>query len=178
MARTETLSSPSVDLIDGRPWRSADGMLAPALAAFCQRGLNVCLASRDAANDPIAAHGLACRQHGAALRVFMLQRGNDRILRAIEAEAPVAAIFSLPPMHRSIQLKAPRAKLATLLAEDVPELARQTAALRNELLAVGFSTAFASVFCAYDRHDVVAIIFVPEQAFVQTRGPIARSAPP
>lgn len=112
------------------------------------------------------------------MRVFLQRRGNDSILRAIDAGAPVAVTFSQPETHRSIQLKAVEARLAPLMAEDEPELARQAAAMRDELVSVGYPVTFASLYCAYDRHDLVAIVFVPAQAFVQTPGPDAGSALP
>jgi hypothetical protein len=155
-----------------------DGALAPELAAFCQRGLSVCLASCDSARNPIAGPGLACRQDGTAVRVFLHRRGNESIVRAVDSGAPFAVTFSQPETHRSIQLKAGRARVAPLLPEDEPQLAHQAAAMRDELISVGYSTTFASLYCAYERQDLVAIVFVPEQAFVQTPGPEAGSALP
>jgi hypothetical protein len=178
MLRAERPSSPSDDLSARRPWRLPHGALSPEIAEFCQQGISVCLASTDRRGEPVAGLGLACRREGAALRVLLIRRGNERLVHAIEDGAPVAATFSKPETHRSIQLKAPRARLDTLLSADEPELARQTAAMRDELVAVGYSTAFASVYCAYDRHDVLAIVMQPDQAFVQTPGPAAGSALP
>lgn len=155
-----------------------DGTLTPELAAFCQRGVSVCVASRDAAQTPIAGLGLACRQDGQALRILLSGRGNEGILRAIDAGAPLAVTFSQPETHRSIQLKAARARLAPLRAKDEAELARQTAAMRDELVSVGYPALLASLYSAHERADIVAIVFVPDLAFVQTPGPRAGSALP
>ena len=178
MPRAERPSTPSDDLAARRPWRTPDGALAPELAAFCQCGTSVCLASSDSRREPIAALGLACRMDGARLRILLKRRGNERLLQAVAAAAPIAVTFSQPETHRSIQFKASTASLDPLLPADEPELARQTAAMRDELINVGYSAAFATVYCMFERQDVVAVVITPDLAFVQTPGPAAGNALP
>jgi hypothetical protein len=152
--------------------------MAPDIAGFCQRGLSICLASSDRRGEPIAGLGLACRQDAGRLRILLDRRGHERLLRAVAAGAPVAVTFSQPETHRSIQLKAATASPAAFLPTDEPELMRQTAAMREELISVGYSAAFATIYSAFDRQELAVIVLAPEQAFVQTPGPAAGSALP
>jgi hypothetical protein len=178
MPRAVRPSSPADDLAARHSWRGDDGALAPDIAAFCQRGLSICLASSDRRGEPIAGLGLACRQDGPRLRILLVRRGHERLLRAVAEGAPVAATFSQPETHRSIQLKSASASLAPFLPADEPELLRQSAAMRDELVSVGYSAAFATIYSGLDRQEMAAVVLVPEQAFVQTPGPTARSALP
>ena len=145
---------------------AAGGPVTRELADFCQSGVSVVAGTCGADGWPIAVHGCGCRiDETGAVRV-LVQRGRCLpALDALAAGAGIAATFSRPTDHRSIQLKAGRAAVE-----------RQGAAFRAVLEGVGFPTAFTAPFTDHDAADLAAIVFVPEEAFVQTPGPGAGSA--
>jgi hypothetical protein len=90
--------------------------------------------------------------------------------------AGLAVTFTQPSTHRSIQLKAAGATVAAPGVSDGPAVAVQTAGFRSELVARGYPETFAVAFTAFEPHELAAVDFVPEHAFVQTPGPSAGSA--
>jgi hypothetical protein len=172
-------AQPQDDLSGRPPWQSPDGSLAPDFASFVQAGVSICVGVCEPGRHPVAGLGLACRITGdGRLRLMLRQRGNERLLAAIAAGSRVAVTFTQPTTHRSIQLKAARADLAAPGPEDEPHRVRQHLALRDELVAIGYSTALATTYRAGEGEELSIIVFVPDDAFVQTPGPGAGSALP
>jgi hypothetical protein len=173
-------SSPSDELAARRKWRGptlADGALTAELAEFCQSGVSIVIGSCDRAGRPVVGRGLACQIDAAGkVRIVLRQPSNTALLKALEAGAAVAATFTKPSTHRSIQLKGSGAASASVTAPDGPAVTLQTSAFRSDLVDEGFAETFAAAYCAYEPHELVAIELMPEQAFVQTPGPSAGSA--
>ena len=97
MQRAKQPSTPTQELADRRGWTGptlADGVLTADLAAFCQSGLSVVMASRDSAGRPVVARGLACRLDARGrIRVIYREAANHGFQRAIAAGAQIAAVF-------------------------------------------------------------------------------------
>ena len=147
------------------------------LAEFCQSGVSVVIASCGPDHRPVVGRGLACRIDGSGkVRIVLRQTTNLALLQAIETGAGLAATFTRPTTHRSIQLKAAGARLAPPAMSDGPAAAAQTAGFRADLVEAGYGEVFATGYCAYEPHELAALDFVPEHAFVQTPGPSAGSA--
>lgn len=180
MQRAKQPSTPTQELADRRGWTGptlADGVLTADLAAFCQSGLSVVMASRDSAGRPVVARGLACRLDARGrIRVIYREAANHGFQRAIAAGAQIAATFTRPYSHRSIQLKAARADIVRLSPQDGPAAFVQARAFRDELVSVGYAEALASGYTRFEPHELAAVEFLPEAAFVQTPGPSAGSA--
>ena len=180
MVRASRPAMPSDDLDAARAAGgavAAGGPVTRELADFCQSGVSVVAGTCAADGWPIAVHGCGCRiDETGAVRV-LVQRGRCLpALDALAAGAGIAATFSRPTDHRSIQLKAGRATVAAADAADGATAERQGAAFRAVLEGVGFPPAFTAPFTDHDAADLAAIVFVPEEAFVQTPGPGAGSA--
>lgn len=180
MSRPERQSNPAQELSARRSWTGpvlAGGVLTPALAAFCQSGVGIALASTDRSGRPVVGRGLSCRVAAdGQLRIVLRESSNTGLLRAIRDGARIAATFSQPTTHRSIQLKAAGAAIVPVAVADGPAALAQTSAFRAELVAVGYSAAFAAGYTGFEPHDLGTIEFLPEEAFVQTPGPSAGSA--
>lgn len=101
---------------------------------------------------------------------------NLDLQRAVAAGAPIAATFTKPYSHRSIQLKADRAEIVRPAPPDGPAAFAQTRAFREELVSVGYAETLASGYTRFELHELAALEFVPESAFVQTPGPSAGSS--
>jgi len=173
-------SSPVQELQDRRHWSGptlANGVLTSELAEFCQSGLSIVLASRDGAGRPVVGRGLACIiDADGRVRVVFRDPPNAALHRAIASGAPVAATFTRPSTHRSIQLKAPRAELVRSAPPDGPSAILQTRAFADELVRAGYPARFAAAYTRFEPHELAAFAFLPENAFVQTPGPSAGSA--
>jgi hypothetical protein len=85
----------------------------------------------------------------------------------------VAAVFSEPSTHRTVQLKSTRATIRTADPGDRPVLARYLASMEQEIQRVGYAPPLTRAMLAHRMDDVVAVTFEPEQAFDQTPGPRA-----
>lgn len=163
---------------DGEGGREPGGpLLTPELAAFCESGLNVAAATCAGEGWPFAIHALGCRiAPGGTMRVLLHLDANRPAVTVIAAGAGVAATFSRPSDHRSIQFKARRAEVAEADAADRASLVRQRAAYREALAVCGYPVAFTDALIPHDLDDLIAIAFVPDEAFVQTPGPGAGDA--
>jgi hypothetical protein len=172
-------SSPSTELARRRSWAGptlAGGVLTAEIVDFCESGISIILASA-ARGRPFVGRGIGCRvSQGGEVRIILRRSSNAALLEAVERGGGIAITFTQPSNDRSIQLKSARARIAALTADDGPTALRQTAAFRVALMGVGYSEAFAAAYCAYEPHELVALDFMPEQAFVQTPGPSAGSA--
>jgi hypothetical protein len=173
-------SSPSRELADRRDWTGptlANGVLTTELAEFCVSGLSIVLASRARATQPVVGRGLACRIDAQGrVRIVLREQPNAAFLQCIQAGAPVAATFTLPSTHRSIQLKALRAEHVPLAPADGPAAMQQTRAFAEELVFSGYPEPFAAAYVRFEPHELCAFEFLPVGAYVQTPGPSAGSA--
>ncbi|HRA94437.1 MAG TPA: pyridoxamine 5'-phosphate oxidase family protein [Aestuariivirga sp.] len=153
------------------------GVLTPALAEFCQSGTSIVLASCDHDGRPIVGRGLACRiEPDGKARLVLRKSSNPKLLKALTDGARFAVTFTQPSTHRSIQLKAPAARIVDANVGDAPAAIAQTTAFSRDLMDVGYSESFAKTYCGFEPHDLVTLTFLPEHAFVQTPGPNAGSA--
>ena len=143
--------------------------------ALLRTGFMVTVASRDAARVPSVTRALGCRVSPDRRRVtvFLLASQSATLLRDLRATGAIAAVFSQPSTHRTIQLKGSDATLGAVAPGDVELIEANAAAALADLALAGFPESFARTFFAYDAPDVVAVGFTPSTAFVQTPGPQA-----
>ncbi len=177
MPRASQPSTPSRDIaaFAGSRDRHAGAALSPEIAEFCQSGISIVVAACGG-GDPVASLALACSiDDEGRVRILLQRPGNEEMLGALDAGSRIAATFSRPVDHRSIQLKGSGARLVPIQAGDEELLATQCAGMGRELVDVGYSHAFAAGYCAFFFADIVAVRFMPEQVFVQTPGPGAGS---
>lgn len=154
----------------------AGGVLTDELSQFCQSGVSVVLASCDENHRPVVGRGLACRiDQAGKVRLVIRKDSNLCLLRSIAQGGGLAATFTKPTTHRSIQLKASFARIGATAPQDGEAATRQTAALTANLVEDGYWDAFAAHYCAFERDELTVLEFIPERAFVQTPGPGAGS---
>lgn len=148
------------------------------LVAMMARGVSVIVASRDARLRPSIMRAVGSRvEAGAgAITVYLARRQSRRLLEDLAATGQVAVVFSEPSTHRSVQLKASRVEMRSAGDEDAPVLAAYLRSMEHEIQQVGFGPPVTRALLAHRLEDVVAVRFVPEQAFEQTPGPRAGAA--
>lgn len=157
------------------PAAEADRSVVTAeIAAFCTSGVSIVVGTVGADGRAIAGRALACdAAEGQPVRLLFDAGGNGALLAAIAAHAPVAATFSEPLTHRSLQLKAPRCAASDVTPADLERLVAQTIGFAAVLATIGYSRAFCAAYCQFDPADIRCCVFTPDQAFVQTPGPTA-----
>ncbi len=154
---------------------NAPVLLSPEHIAMVDRGVSVIVASRDAALRPSIMRGVgsAISADGTQVTVFLRRSQSRQLMQDIEAGGGLAVVFSEPPTHRTLQLKARQASLRPASPTDQPQLARYLASMQCELAQVGYGPEFAAAMLSAQLEDVVAVQFTPESAFDQTPGPRA-----
>jgi hypothetical protein len=168
-------SNPSEELAARLAWTGptlADGVLTDELIAFCQSGLSIAIAGCGENGRPVVGRALACTIDGAGKVCLVVRRdSNQDALRAIAGGGGLAATFTKPSTHRSIQLKAASAWTREANASDQRLVADQMEALKADLVDDGFDKGLAAQYCAFEADALISVEFVPLHAFVQTPGP-------
>lgn len=152
--------------------------LPPDLVAMMARGVSVIVGSRDARLRPSIMRAVGSRVDagGQSITVFLARKQSRQLLQDLAATGQLAVVFSEPSTHRSVQLKASRVDMRAAEAGDVPVLQAYLRSMEHELGQIGFDVSVARAVLAHRLEDVVAVRFVPEQAFEQTPGPRAGAA--
>lgn len=180
MPRALHPATPADDLEARRNWRGATAageVLTAELAAFCQSGVSIALASVSPQRRPVAAQGLGCRiTADGTVRLTLWQPVAAPLIEAVAAGGAIAATLTKPYSHRSIQLKAPAARLDRPLDRDAEAAASQSRIFADELIEVGYPPGYAATYIAFEPDELVVLEFVPTAAFVQTPGPGAGAA--
>ncbi|MBA4113427.1 MAG: hypothetical protein C0492_08750 [Verminephrobacter sp.] len=154
---------------------TAPALLSPQHIAMVDRGVSVIVASRDAALRPSIMRGVgsAISADGTQVTVYLRRSQSSQLLQDIAAGSGVAVVFSEPPTHRTLQLKARNATLRPAGPADQPLLDKYLAAMLDELAQVGYGSDYVAAMLSAPLADVVALQFTPQAAFDQTPGPRA-----
>ena len=153
----------------------AAALIPPDLLEMMARGVSVNVASRDQALRPslMRAVDSSVTPDGCSITVYLSRRQAGQLLQDVAATGHIAAVYSEPASHRTVQVKASRAVLRDAEAADQPVLDRYLASMEHEIQRVGHAPALTRAMLAHRLGDLVAITFEPEQAFNQTPGPKA-----
>lgn len=144
-------------------------------AAFMQSGVSVIVATRNASLDPEVVRAGGCRISRDRRRVTVLLDPTraERLVADVAVNGMIAAVFSQPSTHRTIQLKGSDAVTARASRRDRALLATQRSAWIEDLLRIGYSRDFAGALWGPLPQSLVAVVFTPTAAFQQTPGPAA-----
>jgi hypothetical protein len=149
--------------------------LDAAQAAFLAGPVAINVASHDAARVPSVARAFGCRV-SADLRevvVFLSQKRSQGVLDDLAAGAPIAAVFSRPKTHETLQLKALDARIRRLAEGDREIMLACGAAFSAEIMALGYSESFSRALMAPAVDEGIGIAFTPVAVFEQAPGPKA-----
>jgi len=145
-------------------------------SALMQQGVSILIASRDGSNRPCVCRAAGClvRDDGRVL-VFLDAIRGRHVLDAVVTTSAVAAVFSEPPTHRTIQVKGTDATVVE--AEDHAEVIGEYAAAFTETLTdLGFTARMAAALVELEPAKARAVLFTPTSVFDQTPGPGAGRA--
>jgi hypothetical protein len=154
---------------------AAAPLLDEALAAFVQTGVSITVGSRGAGDQPALARANGCRVAAdrRTVTVLLAAAKSEALLEAVRGSRTLAAVFSEPPTHRTIQLKGTDAVVAAATHEDRAIAARWADAFVAAVVRLGYSEAVFRAMLWVDPADLVAVTFTPGAAFDQTPGPRA-----
>jgi hypothetical protein len=146
-----------------------------AHAAFMESGVSMHVASRGPANVPSVARALGCRiaPDRSRVAIFLSTAQAPEVVADLRTSRKIAAVFSQPSTHQTIQIKGDDATVGALAAGDLARITAYADALVRDLRALGYTEEFGRALVAFDPADLVAVAFTPQAAFQQTPGPNA-----
>ncbi|HEX5804787.1 MAG TPA: hypothetical protein VFY31_00395 [Macromonas sp.] len=118
---------------------------------------------------------VGCRVGPARDRITLLLAATPAadFLSDIAHNGRIAAVFSKPSTHRTLQLKGTDAQREALAPDDLALVRRFCTSFAAELVTIGVSAPAALALLDAPDHDLVAVSFTPCAAFQQTPGPEA-----
>jgi hypothetical protein len=142
-------------------------------AAFIQKGISITVGARDARHRPTLVRVLGCAVSGDRRQVRLLVAASQAgaLLANVRENGEVAAVFSEPSTHRTIQLKGTDARAMPPEEGDFELAVRHVDAFVAHLGALGYRPELVRSLLHAAPEDLVAIVFSPGAAFAQTPGP-------
>jgi hypothetical protein len=149
-------------------------LLDPSHVAFMAGPVSISASSRSASNEPVLsrAHGCRVDADGRVTLLFAQSRAVSFLAAVREARA-VAAVFSRPRTHQTMQIKGDAAELAPAAPDDLELARRYVEAFVEELTPLGYAESAMRNLLWYVPEDLVRLAFSPRVAFDQTPGPRA-----
>jgi hypothetical protein len=150
-------------------------LLDAAQAEFLQDRVAINVAARDAHNVPTLTRALGCRVSPDRRRVtvFVSPARAEKLLAGVRDNGAIAAVFTRPSTHETLQLKGRDASVVPLEAGDRESMATHRESFVGELQKIGYTDTFAHGVIAVLNDDAVGVAFTPSAAFVATPGPAA-----
>ena len=149
-------------------------------AQFIQSGVSIILASANARRIPSVGRALGCRlsASGDSLELFLIATKVIPLLDDLRAGQPVAVTFTRPSTHRTLQIKAPLAKLLPARMDDRPVIARylQDFTADVDVIMGGSQSALLRAALGLPEEVNVRLVLQPTALYEQTPGPLAGQA--
>src|SRR5512143_3102010 len=145
-------------------------------AAFLQGpvSINVGAAGRDGWPCVCRGQGCTVARDRRSVTLLLSERRGRELLDALDAGNGIAAVFSRPATHATLQLKAARATRVASNAALRACNARYARAFADELVALGHGADLGpGLIALLTDHELVALRFAPDIVFDQTPGPSA-----
>jgi hypothetical protein len=152
---------------------SAKPLLDAETVDLITRRVSMAIAGRNADNVPSSARGCGCSitPDGRLMTIFVSRPQAAALLRDIEANGAIAAVFSQPTTHRTMQFKGSDARVVPLAPGDAQLVAAFVGSFVVELAPLGHAAPFVHAVLGARPEDLAAIAFTPSDGFAQTPGP-------
>lgn len=153
-----------------------DYVLDAKIAAFVAGPTaSIAVAARAADNRPSLFKAIACRvgADGRRVTLYVDQQLAAAVIRDLRAGSPIAAVFSEPATHRTIQLKGERADIGPVTPADREYAREQFDSIVAHIAALDYPEAAVRCIFHFAPEQLVAVSFTPTAAFEQTPGPDA-----
>ena len=151
--------------------------LKPEFLAMLVKGVSLMLSSCDLELTPSVMRAVGSRidDGGRRITAYLGRAQSRQLLANIAASGRLAAVFSQPSTHLTVQFKSRRVRLREPQADDQPYLERYRQSLEQELSVLGFAPLYVQALLAHAPDDLVAVEFEPDEAYDQTPGSRAGS---
>jgi len=140
------------------------------LRALMEKGVSAIVSSSGLALLPSVMRAVATALCADGVTVFLSRPQSMQLLRDISSTGRIAVVFSEPISHRTVQVKGTDARIRSIRPDDLQKIERYLASMEIEIQQVGFDPAFTHAMLSHRIDDLVAVAFVPMQAFDQTPG--------
>lgn len=149
--------------------------LAEDVIRFIESGVSITAGSRDARCVPSMARVLGCRvaDDGCTVQFWMVASQSAQLLLDCRTSNRMAAVFSQPTTHRTLQIKGDDVVEVAVMADDHAAIAEHMRGFGAEVAPLGFGRAFTQAFFQHHPGDVIAVRFTARELFDQTPGPDA-----
>lgn len=142
----------------------------PTIRLFIADHQSIHLAAVDHRGFPTLVRGLGCRLNQNRVRLLVNVQQSQALLAAVANTGRVAATFSQPDSHKTLQLKGRDGRV--MPADSADEQLHQVYIKRfiQRLLHLGIDSTFTQTLCACAPDDLRIVEFTPESAFKQSPG--------
>jgi hypothetical protein len=142
------------------------------LAAFMQGGISLNVAACGIDLAPSVARALGCRisPERTSVRLLLSSGQAAALLGQVRQTGKLAAVFSEPASHRTVQIKGVDALVEAAGEDDVAAVARYRDAFVAHLAPLGYPGEVIRAFLSCPDSELCAIRFTPSAAFQQTPG--------
>lgn len=145
--------------------------------AFIQRSVSINVAARLGADVPAVSRAYGCLVDGPELILIVQPQQAAEVLAGVAENGVVAAVFSQPSTHRTIQLKGDDGRTEPLQPGDREEVTAYLNSFRDELRQFGFEDVFMDgLLSGGASEQLLRLRFTPSTAFDQTPGAKAGQA--
>ncbi len=153
-------------------------LLSEAVAAFLQSGLSMTVASRDERHVPSIAKASGCvvSPDRHTLTVLLFAEAGEGVARDIALCGQVAAVFTRPSTHETVQVKGSDARSVPVTHRDIAAVRRNLDLFTVDTTPLGWGPEFVDALFWRDPAGLLAIRFTPDAVFAQTPGPRAGEA--
>lgn len=154
-------------------------LLDDELAAFMQQdGISLTLGSCSADLQPSVGRAAGCRvsPDRSTVNIFVSQVQLAPVLAHVRETGRIAAVFSSPATHRTLQLKGRDARIGPFAPEDLAVVHRYRETFIAGLGPLGYPRPLIRTLLAFPDEDLVTLSFTPLEAYSQTPGPNAGRA--
>ncbi len=147
-------------------------LLDAETAAFIQRSVSINIAARHPGGRPAVSRAYGCVLSADRRQVvlFVPREQAAAVLEGIAANGVVAAVFSRPTSHRTLQLKGTDGRIEPCCADDRQQVTAYLESLGAELRQLGHDTPFIASLLAAAEQTLLRACFTPSAAFEQTPG--------
>lgn len=154
---------------------ATEPLIDDALASFAQGAVSITVGACDRHLRPCLVRAAGCRISSDRRRVtlFLSASQSTAVLDCVRDHGAIAAVFSQPTTHRTVQLKGTSAEIGALEEGDLVVMATYRAAFAREVAPLGFAEPLIQTLFSFPAGDVVRLSFCPVEAFLQTPGPNA-----
>lgn len=143
--------------------------------AFIQGAVGISVAACDRSGKPALVRAIGCHvtKDRPLVTIYLSAIQAAQLLVCVRDNGAVAVVFSEPSTHRTVQLKGAGTIVDGLLEGEWERVQAYREAFVRELAPLGFDPVMVRTLLSHRQADIVALRFVPSEAYSQTPGPQA-----